>query len=57
MFSMFASSAVDCEFEPWSDQTKEDYKMGICCFSAKHAAVRSERNNLNQDNRSGISTC
>jgi hypothetical protein len=57
MFSMFASSAVDCEFEPWSDQTKEDYKMGICCFSAKHAAVRSERNNLNQDNRSDISTC
>jgi hypothetical protein len=34
MFSMFASSAVDCEFEPWSDQTKEDYKIGICCFSA-----------------------
>jgi len=26
-------------FEPWSGQTK-DYKIGICCFSAKHAALR-----------------
>ena len=25
-------------FEPRSDQTK-DYKIGICCFSAKHAAL------------------
>ena len=26
-------------FEPRSGQTK-DYRIGICCFSAKHAALR-----------------
>ena len=35
---MLASSVVDREFEPLSGQTK-DYKIGICCFSAKHAAL------------------
>ena len=30
---------VDHEFEPRSGQTK-DYKIGICCFLAKHAALR-----------------
>ena len=39
MASMLASSAVDRGFEPRSDQTK-DYAIGICCFSAKHAALR-----------------
>ena len=34
-----ASNAVDCGFEPGSDQTK-DNKIGICCFSARHAALR-----------------
>ena len=38
MVSMLASSAVDRGFEHRSGQTK-DYKIGICCFSAKHAAV------------------
>ena len=33
-FHVITSSAVDCGFEPGSDQTK-DYKIGICCFSAK----------------------
>jgi len=36
---MLASSAVDRVFESRSGQTK-DYKFGICCFSAKHAALR-----------------
>jgi hypothetical protein len=36
MVSTLASSEVDRGFEPWSGQTK-DYKIGICCFSAKHA--------------------
>ena len=35
------SSVVDRGFEPRSGQTK-DYKICICCFSAKHAALRSE---------------
>jgi hypothetical protein len=34
MVSMLASSAIDRGFEPRSGQTK-DYKIGICCFSAK----------------------
>ena len=37
--SVLASSAVDCGFESQSGQTK-DYKIGICCFSAKHVALR-----------------
>ena len=47
-----ASCVVDCRFEPWSGQTK-DYKICICCFSAKHAAFRSKSKNWlvrNQDN-------
>ena len=39
--SMLALSAVDCVFDLWSGQTK-DYEIGICCFSAKHAALRSK---------------
>ena len=39
MVSVLASSAVDRGFEPRSGQTK-DYKICICCFSAKHAALR-----------------
>ena len=39
MVSMLASSAIDRGFEPRSGQTK-DYKIGICCFSAKHTASR-----------------
>jgi len=39
MVSGLALSAVDREFEPRSDQIK-DYKIGIRCFSAKHAALK-----------------
>ena len=39
MVSVLASSVVDHGFEPQSGQTK-DYKIGICCFCAKHAALR-----------------
>ena len=39
MVSMLASSAVDRGFKPRSGQTK-DYKIGICCFSGKHAVLR-----------------
>jgi hypothetical protein len=41
MVSMLASSAVDRGFEHRSGQTK-DYKIGTCCFSAKHAALRKK---------------
>ena len=46
MVSMLASSAVDRGFEPRSDQ---DYKIGICCFSANYAALR-RKSKENQDN-------
>ena len=39
MVNVFASSAVDRGFEPRSGQTN-DYKIGVCCFSAKHVALR-----------------
>jgi hypothetical protein len=54
MVSMLSSSAVDRGFELLSGQTK-DYKIGICCFSAKHAALRSKSKDWlarNQDNLS-----
>ena len=41
MVSVLASSVVDHGFEPQSGQTK-DYKIGMCCFSAKYAALRSK---------------
>jgi hypothetical protein len=52
MVCMLTSSAVDHVFEAQSDQT-EDYKISICCFSAKHAALRRMSKDWldrNQDN-------
>jgi hypothetical protein len=52
MVSMLVSSTVDRGFEPRSGQAK-DYKIGICCFSAKHAALRRKSKDWlsrNQDN-------
>ena len=52
MVSALASSAVDRGFDPRSGQTK-DYKIDICCFSAKHAALRRKSKYWlarNQDN-------
>jgi len=49
---MIVSSTVARGFEPQSGQTK-DYKIGICCFSAKHAALRRKCKDWlarNQDN-------
>ena len=52
MVSQFASIVVDREFESRSGQTK-DYKIDICCFSTKHAALRIKSKcwfSRNQDN-------
>ena len=38
MISMLTSSATYRGFEPRSGQTK-DYETGMCCFSAKYAAL------------------
>ena len=46
MVNMFvsSSSAVHLGFEPRSCQTK-NYKIPICCYSAKHAALMSKSKN------------
>ena len=52
MVSVLSSCAVDRGFELRSGQTK-DYKIGICCLSAKHAALRRKSKDglaRNQDN-------
>jgi len=42
---VLASSAVDRGFEPRLDQTK-DSKIGICCFSGKHAVLGRKSKDL-----------
>jgi hypothetical protein len=54
MVSMPASSAVDSGFESQSGQTK-DYKIGICGFSAMHAALRSKSKDWLVWNRDKVS--
>ena len=55
MVSILTLSLIDRGFEPRSGKTK-DYKIGICCFSAKHAVMPVLRRKskdglaLNQDN-------
>ena len=41
MVSVLALNVVDRGFESRSGQIK-DYKIGICCFSVKDAALRSK---------------
>ncbi len=56
MISALASSAVEHGFEPRSGQTK-DYKIGMCCFSAKQAELRRKNKDWlarNQDNVSDL---
>jgi hypothetical protein len=53
MISILASSAVDHRFEPRSGQTK-DFKIGICCFSAKHAALRRKSKNWLSRNQNNV---
>jgi hypothetical protein len=54
MVSVLASRAVDRGFEPWWGQTK-DYKIGICCFSAKHASLRSKSKDWLARNQNNVS--
>jgi hypothetical protein len=54
MVSVFDSSAVDRGFEPRSSQTK-DYKIGICCFPAKHAALRRMNKDWLARNQNNVS--
>jgi hypothetical protein len=54
MVSVPASSTVDRGLEPRSGQTK-DSKIGICCFSAKHAALRRKSKDWLAWNRDNVS--
>ena len=51
---MLASSTVDRGFKPQSGQTK-DYKIGICCFSAKNAALRRKSKDWLARNQTNVS--
>ena len=54
MVSVLASSAVDHRFELRSGQTK-DYKIGICCFSARHAALKRKSKDWLAWNQNNVS--
>ena len=52
MVSVLASREIDCGYELLSCQIKE-YKLGVCCFSAKNAALGRKSKDwmaLNQNN-------
>ena len=53
MVSMLMSSAVDRGFELRSGQTKE-YKIGICCFSAKHMVLRRKSKDWLAQNKDNV---
>jgi hypothetical protein len=54
MVSVFTSSVVDRGFESRSGQNK-DNKIGICCFSAKHAALRRKSKDWSARNQNNMS--
>jgi hypothetical protein len=54
MVSVLASSVVDRGVEPRLGQTK-DYKIGICYFSAKHAALRRKSKDSLPRNQNNVS--
>ena len=43
--TVLASSVIDRGFDPLSGQTK-DYKISICCFSAKHARITKDKEEI-----------
>jgi hypothetical protein len=58
MVSVLASTGVECGrdrgFEPRSGQTK-DYEICICCFSAKHTALRRKSKDWSARNQNNVS--
>ena len=54
MVSVLVPVAVEFGFESRSGQTK-DYKIGICCFSSKHAALRSKSKDWLVRNQNNVS--
>ena len=54
LVNVLASSVVDRLFEPGSGQTR-DNKIGMCCFSAKHAVLRSKSRDWLVRNQNNVS--
>ena len=54
MVSVLASGAVDRGFESRSGQTN-NYKIGMSCFSAKHAALRRKSKDWSARNQNNVS--
>ena len=54
MVNVFVSKAVGRGFEPRSGLAK-DYKIGMCCFSAKHVALRSKSKDWLARNQNNVS--
>ena len=54
MVSMLASNTLYHGFKPRLGQTK-DYKIGICCFSANHAALRRKSKDWLGQNQANVS--
>ena len=56
MVSVHASDVVDRGVEPRSGKTT-DYKIGSCCFSAKHASLRRKSKDWLARNHDNVSEC
>ena len=54
MVSVLPSGVIDRGFEPGLGQTK-DYEIGICCFSAKHAALKRKSKDWLARNQNNVS--
>ena len=54
MVNVFTSSAVYRGFETRLDKTK-DFKIGICCFSVKYAALRRKSQDWLARNKDNVS--
>ena len=54
MGRVLVSRTVDRGFDPRVGQAK-DYKIGICCFSAEHAALRKKSKNWLPRNQNNVS--
>ena len=56
MVRVLNSIEVDSVFEPRSCQSN-DYKIGICCFSTKHAALRKKSKDWLSRNQDNVFEC
>ena len=54
MISVVTSSAGDRGFEPQSGQIK-DFKISMCCFSAKQAALKKKNKDWLARNQNNVS--